>query len=72
MDRKLIDRINELAHKKKSEGLTEDELKEQARLREEYLKSFRANFRKQLENVRFVEDMTEEEIIEEVKIINKS
>ncbi len=64
MDKKKIDRINELAHKKKSVGLSEEELAEQAKLREEYLENFRRNFRQQLDNVRFVEDMTEEELVE--------
>ena len=68
MDKSKIDRINELARKKKTEGLTEDELKEQADLRAEYLENFRRNFRQQLDNVRFVEDMTEEELIEYERI----
>ena len=62
MRKELIDRINELAHKKKAEGLTEAEQAEQARLRQEYLAEFRKNFRKQLDNVKFVEDLTEEEL----------
>lgn len=64
MRKELIDRINELAHKKKEEGLTEEEKLEQAELRAEYLAEFRKNFKSQLENVRFVEDLTEEEIQE--------
>ncbi len=67
MDKKLIDRINELAHKKKNEGLTEEEKAEQARLRQVYLAEFRKNFRQQLDNVRFVEDLTEIEL-EEIAI----
>lgn len=47
----LIKRINELAKKKKTVGLTEDELKEQAELRKKYLETFRAGFRKRLENI---------------------
>lgn len=62
MRKELIDRINELAHKKKTVGLTEEEKAEQAALRQEYLAAFRANFRKQLDNVRFVEDLSEEEL----------
>ncbi len=72
MRKELIDRINELAHKKKSEGLTEEEKAEQAVLRQEYLAEFRKNFRRQLEDVRFVEDLTEaelEEIAREKKLI---
>ena len=36
MKKEKIDRINELAHKKKSEGLTPDEVLEQAELRREF------------------------------------
>lgn len=46
-----IKRINELYHKSKAEGLTEDEKAEQARLRTEYVKSFRKNVVDQLNNV---------------------
>ena len=62
LDKKKIDRINELARKKKAEGLTEEEQLEQASLRAEYLENFRRNFRQQLDNVRFVEDLSEEEL----------
>lgn len=50
-----IDRINFLANKSKKEGLTEEEKLEQKQLREEYLKNFRENFRKQLERIRIVD-----------------
>ena len=46
-----IKRINELAHKKKAEGLTEAETLEQMALREEYIAEFRKNLRGQLENI---------------------
>ena len=44
-------RLNELARKQKAEGLTPEELEEQARLRKEYLAAFRANMTAQLDNV---------------------
>ena len=44
------DRINELARKQKSVGLTEEEKAEQARLRAEFRAIFRANFALQLDN----------------------
>ena len=53
MDKAKIERINELAHKKKSVGLTEEELREQADLRQEYLESIRANFRQTLESIEY-------------------
>ena len=46
-----IARINELYHKSKAEGLTEEEKKEQAALRSEYIASLRANLRGQLNNI---------------------
>lgn len=46
-----IKRINELYHKSQAEGLTEDEKKEQAQLRSEYVANVRANLRGQLNNI---------------------
>ena len=46
-----IKRINELYHKSKAEGLTEEEKQEQARLRQEYVANVRANLKAQLDNI---------------------
>ena len=46
-----IKRINELYHKAKAEGLTEEEKKEQQELRSEYITNIRANLRGQLNNI---------------------
>ena len=51
MDKKLIDRINQLSRKSKAEGLSPEEKAEQQDLRKEYLTEFRSNFRQQLQNV---------------------
>ena len=51
MDQKKIDRINVLARKSKAEGLTEEEEKEQALLRQEYIAIVRRNLRGQLDNI---------------------
>lgn len=50
-----IDRINELAKKKKEQGLTNEEAKEQSKLRKQYLDSFREGFKKQLENTKVID-----------------
>lgn len=50
-----IDRINELARKKKESGLTEEELLEQALLREEYIDAFKQNLKSQLESIEIVD-----------------
>ena len=46
-----ISRINELYHKSKAEGLTEEEKKEQQLLRQQYLASVRSNLRSQLNQI---------------------
>lgn len=51
MEKEKIERINELARKKKTVGLTESELAEQAALRKEYLDGYRENLKQILENV---------------------
>ena len=43
MEESRIKRINELYHKSQAEGLTEDEKKEQALLRQEYVESIKRN-----------------------------
>lgn len=50
-----INRINELAKKQKSIGLTEEEKAEQAVLRREYIDSFKQSLVNQLENTYIVE-----------------
>ena len=50
MDPKLLERINELARKAKSEPLTDEERKEQQLLRAQYIEEYRATLRGILEN----------------------
>ena len=51
MEREKIERINELARKKKTVGLTEEELAEQAALRKEYLDGWRENMKQMLDGI---------------------
>ena len=56
MDKKKIDRINELAKKaRSSDGLTPEEMTERAKLREEYLNAIRQNFKQTLENIEIID-----------------
>ena len=50
MEKAKVERINELAKKAKSVGLTDEEKKEQAKLRAEYIADFRAQFTGVLEH----------------------
>lgn len=55
MNEAKIQRINELYHKSKAEGLTDEEKKEQELLRKEYIASVRRNLRSQLNNIDVVD-----------------
>lgn len=47
-----IARINELAHKAKAEGLSDEEIAERDVLRREYIDAFKGNLATQLESIR--------------------
>lgn len=51
MTEELLNRINELARKSRTEGLTEQEKAEQAELRQQYIKGFRQGFENTMNNV---------------------
>ncbi|MDI4645625.1 DUF896 domain-containing protein [Cohnella hashimotonis] len=59
---KLIARINELAHKHKTMGLTEDEAVERQKLRQVYLDNFKRNFRQQLDQIEWTDEPPEDTI----------
>lgn len=52
----VIARINALAHKAKTEGLTPEELAERDRLRRIYLDAIRTNLRRELDNTYLVDE----------------
>lgn len=56
MTNEKINRINELYRKSQAEGLTEDEKKEQAILRKEFVASVKSNLRSQLNNIDMVNE----------------
>ena len=51
LSKEKINRINELSKKSKTTGLSIEEAKEQTKLRQEYLTSFRSSMRETIENV---------------------
>ena len=54
MNEEKINRINELARKAKTEGLTETEKEEQTILRKEFIANVRMNLKAQLDNIDLV------------------
>lgn len=55
IDQKLLNRINELARKKKTVGLTAAERKEQQKLYKIYLGAIRGQVKQQLSYIHFVD-----------------
>ncbi len=56
MEQAKLDRINELARKAKTVGLTAEETAEQTQLRDEYRAGFLRNLRGQLDNTYIVDE----------------
>ncbi|HEM4266313.1 TPA: DUF896 family protein [Streptococcus suis] len=56
MEQAKIDRINELAKKKKADTLTPEEKVEQAQLREEYIEGYRRAIRHHIEGIKLVDE----------------
>ncbi|MDQ0273279.1 DUF896 domain-containing protein [Cytobacillus purgationiresistens] len=55
LSKEKLARINALANKSKSTGLSEDEAKEQSALRKEYLQTFRASMFNTLKGVTIID-----------------
>lgn len=68
ISKEKLNRINQLSKKAKTEGLTKEEKNEQQKLREEYIKNFRKQFKDTLHNVTVVDtkgnDVTPEKLRE--------
>ncbi|MEN3241964.1 DUF896 domain-containing protein [Fructilactobacillus sanfranciscensis] len=69
--KKIIPRINELAHKAKLQDLTDEEKEERDQLRKQYLKRFKSNFKSQIEMTQIYDKDGKEVTPEEVKEIQR-
>lgn len=67
METARLKRINELAKKAKTVGLTEEEIHERDVLRKEYLAAFRQNMMQQLDNIVIVDENGETRKLERKK-----
>ncbi|EKN68036.1 DUF896 domain-containing protein [Schinkia azotoformans] len=76
ISKEKLNRINQLSKKSKTEGLTKEETIEQQKLREEYIKNFRKQFKDTLHNVTVVDakgnDVTPEKLRASKKQRNNS
>ena len=66
-----LSRLNALAKKKKEGTLTEEEMKEQQALREEYLLTFRESMKNTIENMRVIDPNGDDVTPEKVKKIQE-
>ncbi len=55
LDKKKIERINALAKKAKTVGLTDEEIAERDALRKEYLSAIRQNFKQTLDSIEIID-----------------
>ena len=71
LEPKKIERINELARKKKIVGLTQVEQDEQLLLRQEYLEVFRGGMRNHIEGLKVVDEEGNDVTPEKLKQIQR-
>lgn len=71
LSKEKIKRINELSKKSKTTGLSIEESKEQTKLRQEYLSTFRASMRETIENVQVIDPAGNDVTPEKVKQAQK-
>jgi uncharacterized protein YnzC (UPF0291/DUF896 family) len=71
LEKKKLERINELVRKERNDGLTEEEKQEQKDLREEYIKAFRSGMRNHIEGMKIVDPDGNDVTPEKVKEIQK-
>lgn len=68
LEKENLARLNILAKKKKMNAITNSELDELQTLRGEYLKNFRASFKKQIENTTVIDpegkDVTPQKVVD--------
>jgi uncharacterized protein YnzC (UPF0291/DUF896 family) len=72
LSKEKIARINELAKKAKSTGLTETVAKEQSKLRGEYLASFRSSMLNTLSSVKVIDPEGNDVTPEKLKTMQKN
>ncbi|GAA0478063.1 DUF896 family protein [Alkalibacterium sp. m-11] len=71
LEKKKLDRINELVRKERSEGLSQEEKDEQKALREEYIQAFRSGMKNQIEGMKVVDPDGNDVTPDKVKEIQK-
>lgn len=68
LEKEQLDRLNELAKKKRDQKINKDELDELTKLRKEFLTNFRNSFKKQIEQTKVIDsegnDVTPDKIKE--------
>lgn len=71
LEKKKLDRINDLVRKERAEGLSDEEKQEQKALREEYINAFRSGMKNHIEGMKIVDPDGTDVTPDKVKEIQK-